>query len=442
MALPTFACLLLQTTWVVDDNGGPGVDFTDLPPAIAAAADGDVLLVQPGTYSHFTLTGKGLRILGSGASGPNTAFVTDANPGLGMGRTTVNAVPTGSVLHLEGLRFLGSPAAPSRLQILGASTRATLADVVVIGPQEGTGLLVESSQVRIVRCSITGGEGQGFSSAGPALVVRNGAEVHAAGSTIQGGEGTGFPFCSGGSGGDGARVESGSQVSFGDTTVRGGDAGCCDFPLAITCGNAGHGISVDSAFVRVSGGTPTVVRGGSLSGDISCNLLPFSVPGAGIATSGAALVEVHSALVLGGCFLSPSLCGTCIPGPATSGAGITLGAPPLPVLDLTGSLTPSGSATISISQGPINSPFVIAVATVPDFVPLGPPFLGEFLLDPLAWLPLATGVLVGVNFSMTIPLGGIPPALLNVPFHFQAATLDAGSASWRMSNATVGTIRA
>ena len=26
------------TVWTVDDSGGPGVDFTDLPPAIAAAS--------------------------------------------------------------------------------------------------------------------------------------------------------------------------------------------------------------------------------------------------------------------------------------------------------------------------------------------------------------------------------------------------------------------
>ena len=132
--------------------------------------------------------------------------------------------------------------------------------------------------------------------------------------------------------------------------------------------------------------------------------------------------------------------GPASPDPRRAGAG--LHSARLPVLDLTGNLVSGGSATISISQGPLFAPFVIALSTVPDFVPLGPPFLGEFLLDPLAWLPLATGVLAGVNFSMTIPLGGIPPALLNVPFHFQAATLDAGTATWRMSNATVGTIRA
>ena len=34
-----------QRTWVVDGAGGPGADFADVPPAIAAAAPGDTLRV-------------------------------------------------------------------------------------------------------------------------------------------------------------------------------------------------------------------------------------------------------------------------------------------------------------------------------------------------------------------------------------------------------------
>jgi hypothetical protein len=35
-----------QRTWVVDSMGGIGSHFTDLPPAIAAAARGDTILVR------------------------------------------------------------------------------------------------------------------------------------------------------------------------------------------------------------------------------------------------------------------------------------------------------------------------------------------------------------------------------------------------------------
>jgi len=54
------------TTWVVDDDGP--ANFADLPPAIAAASDGDVLVLRPGRYSAATLVGKGLSLVGAGAA--------------------------------------------------------------------------------------------------------------------------------------------------------------------------------------------------------------------------------------------------------------------------------------------------------------------------------------------------------------------------------------
>ncbi len=454
MALASFA-LLLQTTWVVDSNGGPGVNFTDIPPAIAAAANGDILLVQTGTYSHFTLTGKGLRILGSGATGATPVFVM--NPGTNGALTTVDAVPPGSVAHLSGLRFLGPlggpPGGASRLEVLGASTRATLADLLVFAPDAataapgGAGVLVDAAQVRIVRCNLqggTGGDGSplGGTPGGPGLLVRNAAEVHAASSSLAGGAGVGGVCFGGpgGTGGAGARIESGSLAFLGDTLASGSSPGCC---LFTGCGNGGAGISADASFVRVSGDSTSIARGGSLLGAAFCTPPVGSVPGAGIETSGGAIVEVHSTPVLGGCTLPPAACGgNCAPGPATIGSGINLTAPALPVLRLTGSLTSTGSVTISITGGPPSSLFVLALSTVPDFVAIGPPLLGEFLLDPATWIPFVSGSLTTAGaFSVTFPLTGISPALLNLPFHMQVGALESGGSTWRMSNATVGTIR-
>ncbi len=47
-----------QTAYIVDDTPGVDVDFSDLPEAIAAIADGDLLIVRSGTYSSFTAIGK------------------------------------------------------------------------------------------------------------------------------------------------------------------------------------------------------------------------------------------------------------------------------------------------------------------------------------------------------------------------------------------------
>ena len=47
-----------QRTWIVDKKGGPGVDFTDIPPAIAAATAGDRIEVRANAqpYTSFTLS--------------------------------------------------------------------------------------------------------------------------------------------------------------------------------------------------------------------------------------------------------------------------------------------------------------------------------------------------------------------------------------------------
>src|SRR5262245_40388752 len=103
MALGMTVGLLLQTVWVVDQFAGPGFNFTDLPPAVAAAADGDVLLVRAGQYSPFTLIGKGLRILGAGAT---TTFVRPLTSGSNT-VTTISGIPPSSPVVLEDLTFGG-----------------------------------------------------------------------------------------------------------------------------------------------------------------------------------------------------------------------------------------------------------------------------------------------------------------------------------------------
>src|SRR5262245_16204896 len=186
------ACLLFQNTWVVDDNLGPGVNFFDLPPAVAAAADGDILLVQPGNYSPFTLDGKGLRILGSGQS---STFVA------GAGGTTISNVPSASLVSIEGLRFGhdsgSSTAADSLLLIQGSTTRVTLADVTCNLFSPGTDpsvdrvLVVEGAEVWVFRSMLDSGlQSDNFTNlyvAGTALHVTGGAKVHVSGSIVKGG---------------------------------------------------------------------------------------------------------------------------------------------------------------------------------------------------------------------------------------------------------------
>ncbi len=48
-----------QQTWTVAANGGG--QFTDIAAAVAAAGEGDIILVQPGIYTSFAIQGSRAR---------------------------------------------------------------------------------------------------------------------------------------------------------------------------------------------------------------------------------------------------------------------------------------------------------------------------------------------------------------------------------------------
>lgn len=80
-----------QSLWVVNADGGPGVQFTTLSAAVAAAVDGDTIVCQHPTFGSslggFT-TGKALTIVGDAAGVPLTTNVTPIQVvGLPAGRT-------------------------------------------------------------------------------------------------------------------------------------------------------------------------------------------------------------------------------------------------------------------------------------------------------------------------------------------------------------------
>ena len=68
MTTKLFACALLfctapllaQTTYIIDQNRGPGWNFLGIQGAVDAASPGDVLLIRPGRYRGATID-KGMR---------------------------------------------------------------------------------------------------------------------------------------------------------------------------------------------------------------------------------------------------------------------------------------------------------------------------------------------------------------------------------------------
>jgi hypothetical protein len=63
--LITLAPTSAQQTFIVDSSQGPGTHFTDLPPAVAAARDGDTIVLRRGTYMPAVVQ-RGITILGEG----------------------------------------------------------------------------------------------------------------------------------------------------------------------------------------------------------------------------------------------------------------------------------------------------------------------------------------------------------------------------------------
>lgn len=155
------AVLPAQRTWIVDAANGPGTDYTDVPPALAAAAHGDVLVVRAGVYG-FATTGKGVRMIGRGtpvlrAVSPYESFV-------------VQGVPAGQTFVMQGFRLDGQdpslpippPARPLRIEQCAGLVH--LVEVAVHEPSRfDTSVRIDGSTVTMQRCmlapgpSVTGG---------------------------------------------------------------------------------------------------------------------------------------------------------------------------------------------------------------------------------------------------------------------------------------------
>lgn len=175
-----------QTVHVVDPDGGAGSDFVDLEAALAAAADGDVVLLRAGEYTP----GAGFfldRSLTLAADEGAEAVLT--------GDLTVTGLDAGESVLLSGLT-IDSPA---------NSLTAALSIAFCDGP------------VTVVDCTVLGNTVSAFSN-GDAVHVGSSASVTFVRGELRGRE----TFSLGGVSSAGLRVR-GSSVSLYETDVVGGD---------------------------------------------------------------------------------------------------------------------------------------------------------------------------------------------------------------------------
>lgn len=130
---------------MVDDDGGPGVQFTDIARAVAAASDGDLILILAGDDTAFGVALERTLI------GQSSAISVS-------GRASVVAAP--GTVSLASMRVEG-------LDLIGC-TQAVILDEVTISDElklytptaiSHVAVVEGCSDVRLIECSIAGRPG-------------------------------------------------------------------------------------------------------------------------------------------------------------------------------------------------------------------------------------------------------------------------------------------
>lgn len=333
VALLILAPAAFANTFVIDDDGGPSVDFTDLPPAIAAAAPGDVLLVRAGNYTSFTLS-KGILILGAAGAfvgGPSSVIAVDS-------------VPAGQIAVLADLKT--------------GTLRVKDCTGTVVAQRVTAAFEVQRS--RDVRMWKVTGVGASFPSFGAALDARD-SRVEVVDSMLSGRQGLFYPGSYGDPGSPGV---SASGAGFGArhlvhlalTSCRGGRGamGGNSFGFPLPAGNGGPGVVLSTGQVCdlvIAGGDVASILGGE------GGLAPLQCLG----TRGGDALSVSSpAARISGM--------TLLPGVGCAGTGAQIYAPdpsnvsiaPLvdPTLDIAGEVLPGAAVTVRVRSEPGSRAFV------------------------------------------------------------------------------------
>jgi len=224
-----FPVLSQADTLVVDDDGGPGVDFTSIVDAVAAANRGDMISVHDGLYPAYITLDQALRI--ESAAGSTSVVISSFV-------MKIRDIPAGDEVHLRGLEFV-------RLEIDDCEGSVFISEVraggiamnhcanVRVADSEIWGVRgcpwdyacypaasVSSSYAEFLRCDLRGDsdfEGEFGYDGQSGLVVGPASIVHCIRSTAVGGFG-GRNYCVGGgdgvggNGGHGVHVMPGGQL--------------------------------------------------------------------------------------------------------------------------------------------------------------------------------------------------------------------------------------
>lgn len=232
----------LATTWIVDDGGGPGVDFVNIQDAVDAAVDGDVIEVRSGYYPGFTIDGKSLVVakhispmlvqVAAGVVVKNLAPEQKVEiVGLRIG---LNAIPAQEPLVLE--ENLGS------VRFVGCLVSAFVFEYPTNCMPAFEAMTASTSHdVTLVDCQVWGGAfsyDYSCGTDGAAALVANQCSVTVLDSMLLGGRGGDHSNQQGGNGAP-AAVLSGSSAMFAYRSEfwrsAGGHGGCSASCISGTC---------------------------------------------------------------------------------------------------------------------------------------------------------------------------------------------------------------
>ena len=378
LAVGTTVALSLQApiTWVVDDDGGPGVDFTSLQTAIDAAGTGDLILVRPGDYDDFDLA-KALTILGEPGARVNIGVVHDiADMTILAELEFHNLVVQDCTGTLVCDRLWGyDPTTHGQATILvedSADVRLIEIDQLPTAyfPASQPQVTVRASRVEITSSYLEGRHGSntasGYAGDGRAAVtVEEGGELHVSRTNLYGGDGGNITTLGSGYGGLGGE---GLLVTDGDVLLTGRGA---------EVAKGGRGGSIIIYGYAGDGGAGARVKGTSSLRHSNVRLVGGK-RGGQYASNGSSLVAATTATVKQPKFPDPVL--ERVGDPL---AGSTLA---LKIRSRPGSyarLFWGFSPTINPTPGVLVDGLVVKEATIPvGFVPANGILQTSFDLDP------------------------------------------------------------
>jgi predicted outer membrane repeat protein len=402
-ASAALACAALASTALAGgirnvDQPAQGI-YQDMQAAVAAAADGDTLLVGAGHYFGFTLDGKALRIIG--APGQLVQLITTVE---------IDNLSSSQTVVLAGLEITGTsvfPVAQPALRMQNVAANVRIQSCQLIGGLGGADQTYGGS----------GGDGLSISAC-PRVVIASSTLLGGVGYTGHGGD-----CAAGGDGGHGIHAINSTLAVYRSSCIGVDGGGNYDYG-----GNGGHGALLESSAMFASG---TLFQGGD-GGDTLDN---FFLTQAGNGGDGIHLADAaaHAGL----------LDDTFIPGnggkahglPAHSGApGQPIAGPGTtqlftgPQRTLTAStriVSDQASLGLTIKGAPGDQVFLVTSTRAGFFSP--PNTVGPFLvhvpalvpLDPIGVVP-ASGVL-----SVTVPVVPLGASEVQRIDYLQAGCLDA-----------------